>query len=413
MPDGPQQFNPNAPYQKPQAAFDPKAPYQKPDATAAPNSAPVSTWQKVKNWWDTPTPLRIPSGYGGWKELPGTDVSPKEHIGQAVKDASIVGAAGAPLGEIAAGRSLIPVAKAVGRSLIGAGIGSAGGSWLGGYAGEALKNRQLGEEIGGAVGGLTGGVYGGLDRPVLGPWGSRYSVGRMIPSLAREPELAGQEKLGAFMNKGYKPAAPPASTAMAPFKRGVLAEVDRPAMVAANPRGPYLTPAQELAARQAGDSGGVATRRIGAPEEPGVTLFPEPQARFEGETPNYMASVPRDELPEMAQRGKLGAGKQLQQLGAPILYTPRASIGGSGYEDFRNGLIGAQAGLPPELGPVKEGGGIAARGLMTEPPRTIPEQVAQSNARLIQTMKDVLRNPKASAEEIAGAKQRLSEMGAQ
>jgi hypothetical protein len=57
----------------------------------------------------------------------------------------------------------------------------------------------------------------------------------------------------------------------------------------------------------------------------GVAVLPEPRAPFEGETPNYMASVPRPKLERLALSGKPGAGAQLQQLGQHVVYAPRGS----------------------------------------------------------------------------------------
>jgi hypothetical protein len=43
----------------------------------------------------------------------------------------------------------------------------------------------------------------------------------------------------------------------------------------------------------------------------------------------------------MANRAKLGAGKQLQQLGHPLLYEPEPEIGGGtgSFEEMRNRLL--------------------------------------------------------------------------
>lgn len=189
--------------------------------------------------------------------------------------------------------------------------------------------------IGGAAAGYASHVpEGGLIGALTGP--------TVLESIFPDPN-AEMRARGAFMNRGYRPA-----------------------------------------------SEGGAPRRIGAPSDPGVTLFPEPRPEFEGETPNYMASVPRDELPDMAARGKPGAGRQLQQLGEPVLYIPRAEIGGgSGFEDFRNNLIGANAGLPPSSSELIGAGagegpdvGLGPRPFVTaktlsELPNETPEEAAR------------------------------------
>ena len=54
----------------------------------------------------------------------------------------------------------------------------------------------------------------------------------------------------------------------------------------------------------------------------GVSVLPEPRALFPGETPNYMASVPRGTLQDLALAGKPGAAKQIQQLGGQVLFAP-------------------------------------------------------------------------------------------
>jgi hypothetical protein len=64
---------------------------------------------------------------------------------------------------------------------------------------------------------------------------------------------------------------------------------------------------------------GMAEGGMGGPD---ITFVPEPRTPFTGENEGYMASVPRDELNDLASKRKPGAGKQLQQLGKPIIYIP-------------------------------------------------------------------------------------------
>jgi hypothetical protein len=59
---------------------------------------------------------------------------------------------------------------------------------------------------------------------------------------------------------------------------------------------------------------------------PDVSLVPEPRSLFPGEQPNYMANVPREELPGLADIAKPGAGQQLQQLGKRVIYIPREAL---------------------------------------------------------------------------------------
>lgn len=53
-------------------------------------------------------------------------------------------------------------------------------------------------------------------------------------------------------------------------------------------------------------------------------IVPEPNDFAPGE-PNNMGSIPRSELPDLAQRLKAGAGSQLKSLGKTVLYLPRGS----------------------------------------------------------------------------------------
>lgn len=81
--------------------------------------------------------------------------------------------------------------------------------------------------------------------------------------------------------------------------------------------------AQINAARKATAQGVPLSDLANATAPPsGVTVVPEPRASFAGETPNYMASIPRDQLLKLAQGGKPGAGLQMQQLGQPVIYAP-------------------------------------------------------------------------------------------
>lgn len=70
------------------------------------------------------------------------------------------------------------------------------------------------------------------------------------------------------------------------------------------------------------EGGGASPRLASAMDEDAVTHIPIPRREFPGETPNYMASVPRTELERLAKTGKPGAGTQIQQLGGKVLYVP-------------------------------------------------------------------------------------------
>ncbi len=125
----------------------------------------------------------------------------------------------------------------------------------------------------------------------------------------------------------------------------------------------YEKPGPGLTAER-GTEGGIARGGNGAEPRPGMTRTPEPRRPGPGWTQAKPAELPPKPSP------------QLQAF----------------------------------FGKGKPGEGAAAAGLTTEPPKTIPEQEAQSRTHLVETMKKVLRNPAATAEEKAQATQRLVEM---
>ena len=159
------------------------------------------------------------------------------------------------------------------------GLGAAGGRYAGGGLGGMFgpTGKQIGEGVGSVLGGLAGGLEGYKMQPP-------------------NPE----EELGSFMNKGYKSMdIPPEEAERGAFMNRGYQSMDEPPA-----RMPGL--------------------KIGHPE---VNVVPEPRGEFAGENPNYMASVPRDELNRLAVAAKPGAGTQLQQLGKPVIYIPRGSSG--------------------------------------------------------------------------------------
>lgn len=101
-----------------------------------------------------------------------------------------------------------------------------------------------------------------------------------------------------------------------------------PERVAAIPRLGSPTPFEEFADRQARERASAASPAalvpgervtLGAPEAGNVLRIPEPTGT---ENPGWMASVPREQLPDLARRGAPGAGQQLKNLGRPVLYIP-------------------------------------------------------------------------------------------
>jgi hypothetical protein len=81
--------------------------------------------------------------------------------------------------------------------------------------------------------------------------------------------------------------------------------------------------------RTAPPSGRVTVPSVSSAASPtsGVSVFPEPRPPVGGEDPNYMASVPRDELAGLAAAGKPGAAEHLRNLGRTVIYVPRATLG--------------------------------------------------------------------------------------
>lgn len=114
---------------------------------------------------------------------------------------------------------------------------------------------------------------------------------------------------------------------------------------------------------------------------PEVTVIPEPRATFPGETPNYMASVPREELSPLAMTRKPGAGTQMQQLGKPVIYTPAEA----GFPGPRTTTLFGPEGEP--IRPVSGG---------SEPMPQIGESVPETPlGRIPRTRMERLQNPTA------------------
>ena len=211
----------------------------------------------------------------------------------------------------------------MGRGLIGAGVGAGigerGGAGVGGLFGE--NGRKIGGTLGAVGGGLLGGgLAAGLERNPSTlqiksmPFGMQRAIPEwMVPGGVEDEEAA----KAAFMNRGYKSALPEAA---AP------AELDQYGLPK-NPANPDIGPLYSKIPStmpKIGASGSGSPLVGAAPEQGGgVTVVPEPNPLFPGENPNYAASTPRDELIGQAQRGKPGAGTQLQQLGRPVIYRPK------------------------------------------------------------------------------------------
>jgi len=245
---------------------------------------------------------------------------------------------GAALGSIGAG-GLAGGARgalAVGRGLIGAGVGSsilgAGGSHLGGLVG-----GETGREIGGGIGALGGavlggGLAGGIERqPPTKPFTPGkisplpFGMQRFIPEwMVPKGEIMGPYDVraaGPEIPKGglpqTRPYIPPAHEEIpigSPLYPGPHMKIpDR--MTAAQqellrPRVPETAAAPNENAKAAGVPYG------------SVIKLPEPNEAVAPINPNYMGSVPRKELVGMGESRTPGAGTQLQQIGNRIIYTP-------------------------------------------------------------------------------------------
>jgi hypothetical protein len=198
------------------------------------------------------------------------------------------------------------------------GLGAAGGRYAGGGIGGIFGDtgRKIGEGVGSLLGGLAGGLEGYRFRPPeVDPLDAAVKEGIASRIPTRMPKVAAPSpELGSPENPGFYaklPATMPKTEApIDPLKQAI--QEGRAARIPT--RMPKIaTPEQP--ARMPGV-------KVGSPE---VNVVPEPRGEFEGEVPNYMASVPRDELNRLALAAKPGAGKQLQQLGKPIIYIPRGA----------------------------------------------------------------------------------------
>jgi hypothetical protein len=78
-------------------------------------------------------------------------------------------------------------------------------------------------------------------------------------------------------------------------------------------------------------SGGAPTRaptpgfKVTSSKLPQVFHIPEPNPVAPGEVEGYLSSIPRKQIPGLAQSGREGAGKLLRNLGKTVIYTPRGS----------------------------------------------------------------------------------------
>jgi hypothetical protein len=353
-------------------------------------------------------------------ELTGMPGTPEDDVQDALTTAAALGLAENPVG--------------AGKVLVKGAIGSAGGGFLGSEIG-----RPWGPEAS-RTAGKIGAVVGGLAAPFAGepPIGRVGLLSKIFGRGAEEkPEVVPITKSPYWndMKKFYR-AAKPAATVSEGETPLIAAPGARPPMRVGNEGRPATWTNERVlseAAKGNREAISQATRRglplptnaryvMGDPDLFRGAYNPREVTRFTPEGTPIRNLAP----PERST----GASLVIPKVSAPV---PEAEgiaaesvnpekmkeLVKSGNVVERNGRYfwNANAGLTGDelkvSAPVPEGQGIAARGLISEPPRTIPEQNAQSNVHLIQRMKAVMRDPFATNEERTMAAQRLKEMGAQ
>lgn len=152
----------------------------------------------------------------------------------------------------------------------------------------------------------------------------------------------------------------------------------------------------------------VRSARAAAPES--VSIFPEPHEPMLGDRPGAMWSVGRESvLPEAAGRGAPGAGDVLRNIGKPIIYTPREGVGYPGPKSItEDGSAAAAPAPPPSITEPPNYKQSEKAATMSAKPRDLgPEWSAGELQHEIQRNKSIIRNPRATAEDIAIAKDRL------
>jgi hypothetical protein len=268
----------------------------------------------------------------------GQNETPAQHnkyLGTAVTTGMALGTGGTSLAEgIAANglrAGLAPVVKGIGGSIAGKFIGREAGGMIGH------------PEAGATIGGLAGGLYG------LGGGKIPMNHGELSELLEPPPKLpqgwTGEETAAPTVGIGspsptYQDYATNRGTEISramkqqPAAFGIgspepESQVGAPLPsyedYAAN-RGKEIMSARRQQPDAFEEPTGVGAPTVAKPSRStGVAIVPEPRLQFAGETPNYMASVPRPRLERLALSGKPGAATQLQQLGQPTLYIPRGA----------------------------------------------------------------------------------------
>lgn len=225
-----------------------------------------------------------------------------------------------------------PGAFNLARSGIGAGAGAVGEMLPEGLRGSVATALTTPEgklspfvNMASKVAGTGLGYLGGhlVGEPIAGALIGREMAPEIVQSMIgerpAETELGGQpmsyeEKAAALQARGRQQAALDRQAA-----REAAANAPQPEL--GSPENPgWQVPLPSRMPKAAP----VATGAPGVPAAttPGVNVIPEPRPTFQGEQPNYMASVPRGTLLKAANAAKPGAGTQLQQLGKTVIYAP-------------------------------------------------------------------------------------------
>lgn len=195
--------------------------------------------------------------------------------------------------------------------------------------------EALGQGIGSVAGGEAMGAAPGLVRaavPSADAIGTalRTPEGKLIPPVKVGAKVAGAAAghalgvPGAGELGGYL-IGDKLADMLIPDRPGAATAAERRAVPLS--KSPYPENVAQIEAARKATSQGVPLSELAnstAPETAanGISVVPEPRRLFLGENPNYAASIPRDQLMQLAQSAKPGAATQLQQLGQPVLYSP-------------------------------------------------------------------------------------------
>lgn len=325
-----------------------------------------------------------------------------------------------------ASMAYFPAASA--RMLLGSKLGSDVGAYAGRKIGGSPEAEQYGELAGGALGGLASGfvnrnsVASALRKPAtsgqsqLGLPGTVKEI--LPPSLQRwtiPSWMIPKGELGTPTNPGPFSKIPtrlPASLSSDPFSPAVEQVQPSPFAGATSSAGPLMRGASGPSVAPESVAFGGSTPRVAAPTEASVSVYPEPRTPLAEDRPGAAWSIPREELPAAAQRGQPGAVETMRNLGRPIILTPRGAVGTTNpefmavrqaaYDPFSptSEQVNASPFAPQLRQEVNE---MAVPSAASRVPEWQAGQVDMEIARL----KNILRDPRATAEEQSIAQSQL------